>query len=280
MEEINQILKQNSFKFKHNFGQNFITDINLLNAIVKDANVLRTDNVLEIGTGAGTLTKQLSEATDKKVITVEIDKTLEPVLKQNLSECKNVEIKFGDILKFKPSELRQWFNNEPFKVVANLPYYISSPIIFYLLENNFNIQSLTIMLQYELATRLVAKPNSAQYGAVTVLLDLISNVKLIRKVPRTVFTPQPKVDSAVVRIDVDKNKWQVDDKCINFIKNSFVMKRKTLQNNLSKSYGVEKDKIVQVLALSEIEPLARAENLSTEQFVKLYNNFSKLLKIN
>ena len=136
------------------------------------------------------------------------------------------------------------------------------------------------MLQYELATRLVAKPNSAQYGAVTVLLDLISNVKLIRKVPRTVFTPQPKVDSAVVRIDVDKNKWQVDDKCLNFIKNSFVMKRKTLQNNLSKSYGVEKDKIVQVLALSEIEPLARAENLSTEQFVKLYNNFSKLLKIN
>ena len=280
MEEINQILKQNSFKFKHSFGQNFITDINLLNAIVKDANVLRTDNVLEIGTGAGTLTKQLSEATDKKVITVEIDKTLEPVLKQNLSECKNVEIKFGDILKFKHSELRQWFNNEPFKVVANLPYYISSPIIFYLLENNFNIQSLTIMLQYELATRLVAKPNSAQYGAVTVLLDLISNVKLIRKVPRTVFTPQPKVDSAVVRIDVDKNKWQVDDKCINFIKNSFVMKRKTLQNNLSKSYGVEKDKIVQILALSEIEPLARAENLSTEQFVKLYNNFSKLLKIN
>ena len=92
MEEINQILKQNSFKFKHSFGQNFITDINLLNAIVKDANVLRTDNVLEIGTGAGTLTKQLSEATDKKVITVEIDKTLEPVLKQNLSECKNLEI--------------------------------------------------------------------------------------------------------------------------------------------------------------------------------------------
>ena len=280
MEEINQILKQNSFKFKHSFGQNFITDINLLNAIVKDANVLRTDNVLEIGTGAGTLTKQLSEATDKKVITVEIDKTLEPVLKQNLSECKNVEIKFGDILKFKPSDISQWFNNEPFKVVANLPYYISSPIIFYLLENNFNIQSLTIMLQYELATRLVAKPNSAQYGSVTVLLDLISNVKLIRKVPRNVFTPQPKVDSAVVRIDVDKNKWQVDDKCLNFIKNSFAMKRKTLQNNLSKSYGVEKDKIVQVLALSEIEPLARAENLSTEQFVKLYNNFSKLLKIN
>ena len=280
MEEINQLLKQNSFKFKHSFGQNFITDINLLNAIVKDANVLRTDNVLEIGTGAGTLTKQLSEATDKKVITVEIDKTLEPVLKQNLSECKNVEIKFGDILKFKPSDISQWFNNEPFKVVANLPYYISSPIIFYLLENNFNIQSLTIMLQYELATRLVAKPNSAQYGAVTVLLDLISNVKLIRKVPRTVFTPQPKVDSAVVRIDVDKNKWQVDDKCLNFIKNSFAMKRKTLQNNLSKSYGIEKNKIVQVLALSEIEPLARAENLSTEQFVKLYNNFSKLLKIN
>lgn len=276
--EITKILKENDFKFKHNFGQNFITDINLLNAIVFDAEVSENDNVLEIGAGAGTLTKQISKATKGKVVSVEIDKTLQPILQENLKDCDNVEIKFGDILKFSPQEVSGWFNGESFKVVANLPYYISSPIIFYLLENNFDLKSLTIMLQYELATRLCAKSNSSQYGAVTVLLDLIGTVRLMRKVSKTVFTPQPKVDSAVVRIDVDKNKWKVDGKISQFVKNCFLMKRKTLQNNLSSAYKISKTNIVNLLEENGLNPQVRAENLSTLQFVELFKKFSDLIQ--
>ena len=132
-ESIINVLEKNNFKFKHKLGQNFLTDKNLLNAIVSDAKINKNDNVLEIGAGAGTLTKEIANKTDGKIVSVEIDETLKPILKENLKDVKNLTLIFGDILKFSPNDVSNWFDGKKFKVVANLPYYISSPIIFYLI---------------------------------------------------------------------------------------------------------------------------------------------------
>ncbi len=276
-ESIINVLEKNNFKFKHKLGQNFLTDKNLLNAIVSDAKINKNDNVLEIGAGAGTLTKEIANKTDGKIVSVEIDKTLKPILKENLKDVKNLTLIFGDILKFSPNDVSNWFDGKKFKVVANLPYYISSPIIFYLIENNFKIESLTIMLQLELAQRLSAKPGSKEYGAISVLLDLISNVSIKRKVPKTLFTPQPKVDSAIVNIEIDFNKNNIDYfKISNFIKICFSMKRKTLINNLSQGLKIEKDIIKQVFELNNINLNCRAEDLTTNEFIKIFSLFEKM----
>lgn len=260
-----------NFQFKKKYGQNFLTDTNLLKAITEDAEICEKDNVLEIGPGAGALTKQICLKNPKKVVAVEIDKTLMPILNENLKEFQNLDIKFSDILKLEPNEIKQWFNNEPFKVVANLPYYISTPIMFFLLENDFNLKSFTVMLQLELAQRLSAKPKTKDYGAITILLEFLGKVTMPRKVPRTLFTPQPNVDSAIVCFVLEKNKFDVSFKDFSkFVKASFSMRRKTLQNNLSKNFDFPKDKIIFALEKCGFNANARAEDLSCERFVKLF----------
>lgn len=267
--EIKTELKNNNFKFKHSLGQNFITDTNLLKAIVKDSNIEKTSNVLEIGAGAGTLTSQICLETSGKVVSVEIDKNLKPILDKLSFE--NLEIKFNDILKISPQEIKQWFNGQPFCVVANLPYYISTPIIFYLLENQFNITSITVMLQLEVANRLGAKVGTKDYGALTIILDYLGKVTLTRKVPKTMFTPQPKVDSAIVRIDITDKKFDVSySDFAPFVKKCFVMRRKTLLNNITKAYDVSKEDVQNALKTLNLNLDVRAENLTTENFVSLY----------
>jgi len=274
--DIKSKLKEQDFKFKHSLGQNFITDTNLLEAIVSDARVESKDNVLGIGVGAGTLTKQICQKA-KKVVGVEIDKSLEPIINDNLKDNKNFELKLGDILKYRPDEIKDFFDGQRFKVVANLPYYISTPIIFYLIENDFNLESLTIMLQLEVAERLAGKIGTKDYGAITVLLNAIGDVSITRKVSKTMFVPQPKVDSAVVRFDVNKNKYDVDFKNLStVVKASFAMRRKTLCNNIMKGFSLSREVVETMLENLGIDITIRAENLGTQQFVALCGEIVKL----
>lgn len=268
-------LSLNDFKFKQKFGQNFLTDTNLLSAIVKDAKIEKDDYVLEIGPGAGTLTQEILKATNGKVIAVEIDKDLESVLQKKLSKYSNFELIMGDILKISPEELKKRFDGKQFKVVANLPYYISTPILFYLLENDFNIQSITVMLQLELAKRLTAQKNTKDYGALTILLDYLGDVSLTRKVPRTLFTPQPNVDSAIVRIDLTK-KFEISySQIAPFVKKSFAMRRKTLANNIISAFDFSREQVESAIFECGFQKNCRAEDLTSQDFINLYNKLFK-----
>ena len=274
--DIKQILKENDFQFKHKFGQNFITDTNLLKAIVGDSDIKSDDCVLEIGAGAGTLTKEICQKTQAKVISVEIDKKLKPILEQNLASFKNLELIFDDILKLSPQKLKDLFDNRPFKVVANLPYYISTPIIFYLLENSFNLKSITVMLQLEVAKRLTAPVGTKDYGALTILLQFLGEVSLTRKVPRTLFVPQPNVDSAIVRLDLIKKDFGITYlEFAPFIKACFSMRRKTLENNIISSFPISRDEFKSACLKLNIKDNVRAENLDIFQFVSLFKELFK-----
>lgn len=275
----NQILKDNDFKFNKSFGQNFIFDQNFLNSIV-DLVVNENDTVLEIGTGAGTLTKAISKKA-KKVVSFEIDKNLEPILKENLKDHSNCEIIFQDIMKVDVPELEKKLGGE-YIMVANLPYYITTPIIFKFLENAKNLKSMSIMVQLEVAERLTAKPGTKEYGAITPAIDYRANAKIIKKVGRHMFTPVPNVDSAIVKIDFVKNKYNILDthtldetiKCV------FAMRRKTIANNLKSHFLLSTDAINQICGKSNIPPTTRGETLDTSSLVNLANEIYKFQKDN
>ena len=245
------------FNFKKKYGQNFLTDKNLLNAIVRDAGIKKDDFVVEIGAGAGALTEVLSQNA-REVLAFEIDEELRGTL---LSlQLKNVNFRFEDFMKVDLSEL-----NEPFKVVANLPYYITTPIIFKLLEETDKLLSLTIMVQKEVAERMVAKP-SGDYGLLSVMLAFYGEAKITRIVKRNMFQPEPNVDSAVVTLEIQK-KFDVDKKKFyNFVKTAFSMRRKTLLNNLSTLY--DKETLKRVFGEEFLK--RRAETLTIEEFVEAY----------
>lgn len=255
--------------YKKQFGQNFIYDTNLLKAIVQDAGVTSNDEVLEIGVGAGTLTKEICNCA-KKVVSYEIDKSLEPFINDNLKNVNNHTLIFKDIMEAENSEISEHFENE-FKIVANLPYYITTPIIFKFLEGNFNLTSLTIMVQKEVGDRICSKENSKDYGILSVMLQTYANCKVTRQINRKMFTPSPNVDSCLVRIDLDYNKFNVKnkEKYRDFIKTCFSMRRKTLTNNL-KGY-VDKEKLLNSLKLLNLNESVRSEQISVENLVKLYN---------
>lgn len=250
------------FNFKKKYGQNFLTDKNLLNAIVRDAGIKKDDFVVEIGAGAGALTEVLSQNA-REVLAFEIDEELRETL---LSlQLKNVNFRFEDFMKVDLSEL-----NEPFKVVANLPYYITTPIIFKLLEETEKLLSLTIMVQKEVAERMVAKP-SGDYGLLSVMLAFYGEAKITRIVKRNMFHPEPNVDSAVVTLEIQK-KFDVDKKKFyNFVKTAFSMRRKTLLNNLSTLY--DKEKLKRVFGEEFLK--RRAETLTIEEFVEAYKKINQ-----
>lgn len=265
------ILNKHNFKFNKAFGQNFIFDKNFLNSLV-DGIVDNNSTVLEIGPGAGTLTSILCEKA-KKVVSYEIDKNLEPILKENLSNFNNVEIVFQDIMKANLSEIEEKLNDD-YIMVANLPYYITTPIIFKFLENATRLKSMTIMVQLEVAERLVASPGSKDYGAITPAIDYRANAKIIKKVPRTMFTPAPNVDSAFVKIDFVENKYNIlDNKTLDLvIKSAFAMRRKTLENNLKSSFGLPSETVSKIISNAGLSSGLRGETLTTKQLVDLANS--------
>lgn len=273
---LNEIIKSNDFEFKKKFGQNFISDTNLLNSIVSDAEITSSDEVLEIGVGAGTLTKILSNSASK-VVGIEIDKELEKIHEITLADTKNVKVIFDDFMSLSSEFINSQFS-KPFKVVANLPYYITTPIIFKLLEEDFNIVSLTLMVQKEVAERLISKQGSKDYGAITVQLNSIADVKLKRIVGRQMFSPVPNVDSAIIKIDIDRNKFQIDNFKLHkqLIKVAFSMRRKTLSNCLKSGFGLLASQIDELFKSCSLSPNVRGESLSISQFVMLSNELNKI----
>ncbi|HCH74792.1 MAG TPA: 16S rRNA (adenine(1518)-N(6)/adenine(1519)-N(6))-dimethyltransferase [Clostridiales bacterium] len=262
-------LGEYGFKFKKAFGQNFLSDPFVLGEIAEKAGVNENSVVLEIGCGAGALTKELA-ARAKKVVGYEIDERLKPVLKDALSGFDNTEVIFGDVMKRKLADIEKRLG-ESYVLVANLPYYITTPIIMNFLENGENVSSMTVMVQKEVAERLAAKPRTSDYGAITVGINLRGEAKIVMQVPREKFTPVPNVDSAVVRIDIDKNKFAKADKSAvrELVRKAFTSRRKTLVNNISSGYGTSKESAAKLLEKCGISPTARAEELSAEQFVLL-----------
>ena len=277
MKTVNEILKDNNFKFQKNFGQNFITDTNLLKAMVDDAGIETGDTVVEIGPGAGTLTRELSNKASK-VFAFEIDKNLEPILKETLKENINVQVVFKDIQKVKEEELIKIIGTKDFKVVANLPYYITTPIIMRFLEGNILPKSITIMVQKEVALRLCAKENTEEFGAITLAIALEGDAKYLRDVSRKMFTPQPNVDSAIVRIDINDKYKDVDKKAVKkLIHTAFLMRRKTLINNIEAGYKLKKDRLAKMLNDLGYNEKVRGEALSIDDYIKIAKGIDELL---
>lgn len=268
---VNEILKDNNFKFQKSFGQNFITDTNLLAAMVSDARINEDDIVVEIGPGAGTLTREIAKKA-KHVYSFEIDKNLEPILKETLCEFENTTVIFKDIQKVKEQELIDIIGTKEYKVVANLPYYITTPIIMRFLEGEVLPQSITIMVQKEVAERLCSKANDEAFGAITLSIALEGDAVITREVSRKMFTPQPNVDSAILRININDRYKDVDKKKVKkLIRAAFLMRRKTLVNNIANVFKIEKPQIAKVLNEMNIDERVRGEALDINQYIELAN---------
>lgn len=258
------------FVFKKKYGQNFLSDKNLLRAIADDAKVDKDSNVLEIGAGAGSLTSVLNEKA-KKVISFEIDNDLKETLcALNLDKTEFV---FGDFMDYSISKVEKMFDGK-FKVVANLPYYITTPIIFKLLEESENVESLTIMVQKEVAEKVCAKVGDKDYGILTVMVQFYGTSEIARIVKRQMFFPQPNVDSAILHIEIDREKFpDIDKKQFSkFVKSCFAMRRKTLLNNLGQVYP--KDVLKETFDEKTLS--RRAESFSLEEFVLLFKKCEKV----
>ncbi len=261
------VLKKHGFTFSKKFGQNFLTDEHLLCDIVRLAGVTKDDTVVEVGTGAGTLTRAISLAAGR-VLSFEIDRSLEPVLSETLSGCDNIELIMDDVTKWTDEELDAATGTN-YKVVANLPYYITTPLLLMFLTRKNKPRSVTVMVQEEMAERICATEKKGDYGALSVGVALRGKAQIIKRVPRFEFTPPPNVDSAVVRIDLYDEPIAESKKLDTLIMRAFAMKRKTLVNNLSSGYSVDKQTVKYWLKTLGKSETARAEELSPEEFVKL-----------
>ena len=269
-------LSKNNFKFNKKFGQNFIFDKNLLTAIINDSGINKNDDVLEIGPGAGTLTRVIAEKS-KKVVSYEIDTSLENILKENLKGVSNSKIIFQDALKTDIKEIESNFEGN-YKIVANLPYYITTPLIFKFVNETKRVISMCIMVQKEVGERLVAKAKDGDYGAISTVLDFYGNVKILRQVPRKMFVPSPNVDSCIVEIEFINNKYDADGKLFErVVKSAFSNRRKTLVNNLSKDFGISKETLCNVLENNGFSSTVRGDSLNTKDFVLITNALKNLL---
>lgn len=268
---LKELIDTHGFKFSKSLGQNFLIDGNIVRNIVKEAGISKEDYVLEVGPGIGTLTEELALRA-KKVVAVEIDKSLLPILDITLGEKENIEIVHGDILKLDiKSLIEEKLGGGPVKVVANLPYYVTTPIIARFLEEDLHVDSLTIMVQKEVAQRMVSKEGSKVYGSLSVFVNFYSHPEIVLKVPKSVFMPSPKIDSSVIKLNMKKDLPKVErEKFFSVVKASFSKRRKTGLNALA-SYGfnLTKDEIRDSLERVDIDPKSRAEDLSLEEFVKI-----------
>lgn len=271
MDEILNIIKNKKFQFNKALGQNFITDKFILQAIVKDAGITKDDVVVEIGTGAGTLTSAIADVA-KKVVSFEVDKALEPVINEVIKEKQNIQVIFADMLKTSDEQFREWVP-ETFKIVANLPYYITSPMIMRFIESDLPIVSMTVMVQKEVADRFTSNPGTPEYGAITIALNSVSDVTMTRFISRRVFYPIPNVDSAIVRMDINKSKYDIHDMPTfkKLVKAIFTMRRKTISNNLTYAFNMSKQDISSLLKTIDKDSNIRGENLTIKEMVDLSN---------
>lgn len=272
----NEILRKYNFTIQKKYGQNFLIDTHILEKIINTANITKEDCVLEIGPGIGTMTQYLAENA-KNVIAVEIDKELIPILQDTLSIYENVTILNSDILKTNINELVEEHNNgKPIKVVANLPYYITTPIIMGLFESKVPLDSITIMVQKEVADRMQVGPGTKDYGALSLAVQYFAKPEIAMIVPPTCFMPRPNVESAVIRlkrheqcpVDVKDEKYM-----FSIIRASFNQRRKTLTNGLvnAGNLNVTKEEIVIALEKMNLSPNVRGETLTLNQFAQLSN---------
>lgn len=278
MESVNtkEIVKKYGFKFTKSLGQNFLIDDTVLKDIVKGAEVSKEDFVIEIGPGVGTLTKQLLN-TAKAVCAIELDSDLLPILEQELKEYDNFMLVHKDALKVDFNEIINY--EKSVKLVANLPYYVTTPIISKLLTEGYIFKSLTIMIQKEVAERIAAKPNCKEYGALSLLVQYYCDTEIIRKVLPASFIPQPKVESIVIKLDkLSEPRVKVKDEKLFFaiIRDAFNMRRKTLWNGL-KQLKLSKENLEKAFSEAGIDPRRRGETLSIEEFAKLSDTIYDLI---
>lgn len=271
-----EVLQKYNFNFQKKFGQNFLIDTRVLEEIIDAAEITKDNFVLEIGPGIGTMTQYLCEAA-REVVAVEIDTNLIPILKDTLSAYDNVEVLNQDILKVDIASLAKERNNDrPIKVVANLPYYITTPIIMGLFESHVPIDSITIMVQKEVADRMQEGPGSKEYGALSLAVQYYAKPEIVVNVPPSCFMPQPKVGSAVIRLTRHEQlPVEVEDEKLMFqvIRASFNQRRKTLANGLNNfgSFGLSKEEIQSCIEELGVPVNIRGEALSLEQFAELAN---------
>ena len=271
--EFKNQMEKHGFNLKKMYGQNFIIDENIINNIINSSNIDKDTLVIEIGPGAGSLTNKLSKYS-KNVLCYEIDTTLKELLEDNLSNCNNVEIIFKDFLKANVLEDIKKYDYKKLYVVANLPYYITTPIIIKFIEESIPVDKIVVMVQKEVGDRFKAKPNTKDYNSLSIYLNYYFDVKKLLDVSKNVFLPKPNVDSIVVEFSKKDNTYKVNNEKLffNIVKDSFTQKRKTIKNNL-KNYDLEK--IEQVLNKYNLDLSVRAEQLPIEIFVDISNELNK-----
>ncbi len=280
---VKSIKDSHDFKFSKSLGQNFLVDKNIVDHIVDGAGIGPDDLAIEIGPGMGVIT---SEAADRaaKVVAVEIDKTLIPILKETLSDHDNVEVINQDILKTDVNEIIEKYGEgrtaKNIKIIGNLPYYITTPIIMKILEDGVPASSITIMMQKEVAERINAKPGTKDYGALSVAVQYYCDTQIVANVPKEAFMPQPKVGSTVLRLDIREDRLvELADKDMFFqvVKAGFGQRRKTLSNSLMGVSGITKEIVKEALEAAGIEPGRRAETLDLYEFAELANQVTARL---
>lgn len=275
-----EILKKFNFSFSKSLGQNFLIDGNIVKNIVEKSGITDEDIVLEIGPGFGTLTEELA-LNAKKVISIEKDNRLMEVLDYTLQNYDNVKIINEDFLKI---DLEKIFIEEAegqkLKVVANLPYYITTPILERIIENKNYFSTVSVMVQEEVARRVVASPNNKDYGSLTLYLEYNCEKEILMKVPRTVFMPSPKVDSAILYLKLVHRDLDVDeDYLFKFIRSGFTKRRKNIMNSLSKGFvNISKEELKEILSSLELSGNLRAENLSLQDYINITKKYTEMIK--
>lgn len=274
-----EVVQKHNFKFSKSLGQNFLIDTNVIDRILEGARIKEGDYVIEVGPGIGTLTKEMGR-TAEKVVAIEIDKTLIPILKETLSDFPNIEVINQDILKVDVQELvKEKLNGGPVKLVANLPYYITTPIVMKFLEEDIPVTDIVVMVQKEVADRMNAKPNTKDYGALSVAVQYYCDTEIVAKAPRHMFMPQPNVDSTVIGLHIrEEKKYNVDNEDVFFktVKASFGQRRKTLLNSLGGLGFLNKEQIKEALQEANIDEKRRGETLSIEEFASLANAVNRI----
>ena len=274
-----EIVNKHKFKFSKSLGQNFLIDDNVIDKILAGSRLSETDKIIEVGPGIGTLTREMGK-TAQNVVAIEIDKTLIPILKETLADLDNVEVVNEDILKVDIQGLiNEKLDGGPVKLIANLPYYITTPIVMKFLEEDIPVTDIVVMVQKEVADRMNAKPSTKDYGALSVAVQYYCDTEIVAKAPRHMFVPQPNVDSIVIGLHVrSERKYKVDNEDIFFktVKASFGQRRKTLLNSLGGLGFLTKDQIKEALQAANIDAKRRGETLSIDEFANLSNEINKI----
>ncbi|WP_195940829.1 16S rRNA (adenine(1518)-N(6)/adenine(1519)-N(6))-dimethyltransferase RsmA [Romboutsia sp. 1001713B170131_170501_G6] len=273
------VVEKHGFKFSKSLGQNFLIDDNVIDKILRGARLSEGDYIIEVGPGIGTLTREMGKVA-QKVVAIEIDKTLIPILQgETLKDFDNIEVINQDILKVNVQELvKEKLNGGPVKLVANLPYYITTPIVMKFLEEDIPVTDIVVMVQKEVADRMNAVPGTKDYGALSVAVQYYCDTEIVAKAPRHMFIPQPNVDSTVIGLHVrEERKYPVDNEEIFFktVKAAFGQRRKTLLNALGGLGFLSKDEIKEVLSAANIDEKRRGETLSIEEFATLSNKVNE-----